>query len=328
MTSPENLVTGGAGFIGSNVVRLLLEQGASVRVLDNLATGNRRNLEPYADRIDFIAGDIRDDATVVRAASGVRNVFHLAALPSVAGSVDDPVISNAVNAVGVLHLLVAARDAGAERFVFSSSSAIYGNAPGLPKRETMLPAPLSPYAVQKLNGEHYCHLFHELYGLETFALRYFNVYGPNQDPSSQYAAAIPHFIDRITRDEPPLIHGDGGQTRDFVFVDDVARANLACLDAPAASAGRTYNVSCGDRLSINDIAAMLIRVMGKDLDPVHVDPRPGDVRDSQGDRTAAADALGWEPATPFEDGIRKTVEYFRMLRGETTTADSTDGADG
>ena len=225
----EYLVTGGAGFIGSNIVRRLVADGCSVRVLDNLSTGRMSNIQDLMGDIELLEGDICDAATAARAVAGVKFVLHLAARPSVARSVEDPLTSDMMNVRGTLMMLVAARDAGVERFVFSSSSSVYGNTPVLPKQEDMTPGPLSPYAVQKLTGEHYCRVFHELYGLKAYVLRYFNVFGPRQNPKSQYSAVVPFFIDKLKNDEAPPIHGDGEQTRDFTFVDDVIAANLCCL---------------------------------------------------------------------------------------------------
>lgn len=309
------LVTGGAGFIGSNIVRGLVEKGRSVRVLDNLATGSLENLRDLLDRADFIEGDIRKMSVARKAARGVRHVFHLAALPSVAQSVEDPVTSNEVNATGTLNMLVAARDAGADRFVFSSSSAIYGNDPALPKREDMLPEPLSPYAVQKAVGEHYCRIFHGLYGLKTFALRYFNVFGPRQNPKSQYAAVVPNFVDALKHGKSPTIHGDGGQTRDFIFVEDVVRANLACGEADEKAAGQVYNVAWGKSITVKELADLLIRVTGRNVAPVHTEARQGDVRHSRADTSRARDLLRWTPTIPFEEGLRRTVEWFMTRPG-------------
>lgn len=309
----DQLVTGGAGFIGSNLVRVLLAEGRSVRVLDNLATGRLANIGELVDagRVEFVHGDIRDPEACRAACRGIRHLFHLAALPSVVTSVEQPAISNAVNLDGTVNLLVAARDAKVERFVFSSSSAIYGDSPELPKRELMLPAPLSPYAVQKLAGEYYCRVFHGLYGLQTIALRYFNVFGPRQNPRSQYAAVVPLFVEAFRDRRSPTIYGDGGQTRDFIFVEDVARANLACCAAPAAAAGGVYNIAWGRRMTVNELAAMIARIMDRaDIKPIHDPPRPGDVRDSQADTSRALQVLGWKPRVAFEEGMRRTVEWF------------------
>lgn len=306
----EYLVTGGAGFIGSNIVRHLVASGSEVRVLDDLSTGRSANLDDVRASIDFIEGDIRDPAAAARAVSGVKYVLHLAALPSVVRSVSDPVASNDVNVCGMLTMLVAARDASVERFVFSSSSSVYGDTQVLPKQEDMKPMPLSPYAAQKLMGENYCRIFHGLYGLKTFALRYFNVFGPRQNPASHYAAVIPLFIDALRNDRAPVIYGDGEQTRDFTYVDDVVKANLCCCTCPAGAAGGVYNVARGDRISVNRLAATLMKVMGRRQEPVHEAARPGDVRDSQADSTRARELLGWESETTFDEGVRKTVEFF------------------
>ncbi|MBM4142939.1 MAG: SDR family oxidoreductase [Lentisphaerae bacterium] len=307
----EYTVTGGAGFIGSSVVRRLVSLGVRPRVVDNFATGRRANFADLMDRIEFIEGDISDPEVCRRAARGARFVLHLAALPSVPRSVRDPVAAHRANVEGMLQMLVAARDAGAARFVFSSSSSVYGETPALPKREDMLPMPLSPYAVQKLTGEHYCRIFHALYGLNTYALRYFNVFGPRQDPASQYAAVVPRFIEALGRDRAPTIYGDGEQTRDFTFVDDVVAANLACCEAGAEkAAGNVYNVACGRRTSVNELAATLNRLMGKAIAPVHEAARAGDVRHSEGDGSRAREALGWQPRTELADGLARTVRFF------------------
>jgi nucleoside-diphosphate-sugar epimerase len=306
----EFLVTGGAGFIGSNIVRRLVEKKKSVRVLDNLATGRIENIKDLMSSIDFIGCDIRDMETVKKAVKGVKYVLHLAALPSVPRSVKDPETSNEINVTGTLNMLVASRDAGVERFVFSSSSSVYGDTPTLPKREDMVPAPLSPYAVQKLTGEHYCRIFFRLYGLKTFALRYFNVYGPRQNPKSQYAAVIPLFVESLKEGKSPTIYGDGKQTRDFTFVDDVVAANLRCCSAPAKAAGDVYNIAGGNRISVNRLADTLARLMKKDVKAVHAGARPGDVRDSQGAAAKAGKALDWKAKVPFETGLKRTVEFF------------------
>jgi UDP-glucose 4-epimerase len=306
----EHLVTGGAGFIGSNIVRRLVATGFRPRVLDDLSTGRMENIKDILGRIDFVKGDVTDPDTVGRAVKGVKFVFHLAAIPSVPRSVQDPVGTNRANVDGTLRLLVAARDAGVERFVFSSSSSVYGDTPELPKREGATPAPLSPYAVQKLAGEHYCRIFHGLYGLKTYALRYFNVFGPRQDPASQYAAVVPNFIAALARGAAPTIYGDGAQTRDFTYVEDVVEANLLCCKAPDAAAGGVYNVAGGRRTSVKELALMLARIMRRDIQPVHAAPRAGDVRDSEGDGSRAARALGWRPRCSLEEGLALTVGYF------------------
>lgn len=303
----DALVTGGAGFIGSHLVDALLAGGRTVRVLDNLATGRESNLSGAMGRMDWVRGDIRDADTVTGAMRGVKAVFHLAALPSVNGSIENPVLWNAVNIQGTLNVLIAARDAGVERFVFSSSSSVYGDTPVLPKREDMPPRPLSPYALQKLAGEHYCRLFHALYGLKTVALRYFNVFGPRQNPRSQYAAVVPLFVECVRAGKPPTICGDGGQTRDFTFVADVVSANLACLGAPPEALGDVFNVARGDRISVNRLAETVMDTMGKQVVPLHVAARPGEVRDSQADASKARRVLGWESKITFREGIERTV---------------------
>lgn len=304
------LVTGGAGFIGSNIVEELLRRGERVRVLDNFSTGKRENLAAFQERIELVEGDLRDLSTVRRAVEGVDYVLHQAALPSVPRSVDDPLENDAVNVTGTLNLLVAARDAGVRRVVFASSCAVYGDEPTLPKREDMLPQPKSPYAVSKLAGEHYCRAFSEVYGLETVALRYFNVFGPRQDPASDYAAVIPLFITRMLRGQAPTIHGDGLQSRDFVYVADVVQANLLAATVPGV-AGHVFNIAGGERYTLLDLIRVLNDVLGTDIVPVHDAPRPGDVRHSQADIGAAQQALGYRVVVDFAEGLRRTVEWYR-----------------
>lgn len=306
----DYLITGGAGFIGSNIVHELVTRGESVRLLDNFSTGRWSNLDGIKESVEVVEGDFRSDDDLKRAVEGIRYVIHLGALPSVSRSVNDPLTSNEVNVTGTLKLLIAARDAGVERFVFSSSSSVYGDTPVLPKQEDMTPNPLSPYALTKLTGEHYCKIFHRLYGLNTFCLRYFNVFGPRQNPKSQYAAVIPLFISAFQENKQPVIHGDGGQTRDFTYVADVVSANLACCTAPESSAGGVYNVAWGNRTSVLELATEIGRLLGKEADPVFVEKRAGDVRDSQADATRAREYLRWNPTVTFEDGLRKTIDWF------------------
>ncbi|MCB1069982.1 MAG: SDR family oxidoreductase [Kiritimatiellae bacterium] len=307
------LVTGGAGFIGCNVVRALLNGGAQVRVLDNFATGRRSNLEEVLKDIELCEVDLRDEAGVAAAMKEVAYVLHFGALPSVARSVEDPGSSNDVNIRGTLNLLLAARDNGVERVVFSSSSSVYGDTPVLPKREDMLPQPLSPYALSKLAGEHYMRMFHSLYGLKTYSLRYFNVFGPRQDPASHYAAVIPLFIQAILKDQPPTIHGDGLQTRDFTFVEDIIAANLACCTAPESASGGPYNVAWGNRISVKGLAEEINRLLGKSVAPIHTERRAGDVRDSQADASLARNEIGWTPKVSFADGLQRTIDWYRNL---------------
>jgi UDP-glucose 4-epimerase len=307
----EYLVTGGAGFIGSNIVTRLVEQGARVRVFDNFLTGKRANLEAVAGRVECIEGDLRDGAAVNRAAEGVRYVLHLGALPSVPRSVSDPLMSHEINVNGTLNVLLAARDAKCERVVFSSSSSVYGNTPTLPKIETMAPSPLSPYAVHKITGEYYCRVFWQLYGLPTVSLRYFNVFGPRQDPKSQYAAVIPRFVTSIVRGEPPTVFGDGKQTRDFSHVENVIEANLAACVAPREACGEAFNVACGGRIDLLDLIATINEITGRKIKPRFEPAAPGDVRDSQADVDKAERLLGWRPRVSFREGIEKTVEWYR-----------------
>jgi nucleoside-diphosphate-sugar epimerase len=309
--SELHLVTGGAGFIGSNLVRRLAGQGARVRVFDNLTSGHLENLAGLEKSVEFVRGDLRDAAAVRAAAAGVRHVFHIGALASVQASVDDPATTHEVNVTGTLNLLLAARDGGVERVVFSSSASIYGDSPEMPKRETMLPEPLTGYALSKLAGEHYGSIFHGLYGLKFFALRYFNVFGPRQDPASHYAAVIPLFMRAYVAGRQPMIYGDGGQTRDFTFVEDIVSANLCCLAAPESAAGGVYNVAYGDRVSVNDLAAQIAALAGQPFAPVYQPARAGDIRESQSDATLARRVLGWQPAHAFADGLKTTFEWFK-----------------
>jgi UDP-N-acetylglucosamine/UDP-N-acetyl-alpha-D-glucosaminouronate 4-epimerase len=302
------LVTGGAGFIGSHVVRRLLATGRGVRVLDNFSTGDRSNLLPVADQVDLIEGDIRDLRSVHDAVRGCGQVVHLAAVPSVPRSIDDPITTHQANADGTLNVLLAARDAGVSRLVFASSSSIYGAAVELPKRESLRPLPISPYAVSKLAAENYCRSFFEVYGLETVALRYFNVFGPRQDPRSEYAAVIPKFIWAYRNGEPPVIFGDGDQSRDFTYVDNVVDANVVALQAPGVG-GRVYNIACGTQVTLNALAASLRAATGVTLEPLHGPPRAGDIRHSIADISLARKDLGYEPVVTLEDGLRLTVKY-------------------
>ncbi len=311
------LVTGGAGFIGSNLVEAILRAGDDVRVLDDFSTGRRENLADAGrwaneggGRFRLIEGDIRDEPTVRDAVDGVDFVLHQAAMPSVPRSVRDPVNSNEVNVRGTLLLLQAARESGVRRFVFASSSSIYGESEALPKRETMRRAPISPYGLQKMTAEMYCGLFHALYGLPTVALRYFNIFGPRQDPGSEYSAVIPKFIGAIRADRSPTIHGDGEQTRDFTYIDNAVQANLKACTAGEPAFGRTFNVGCGDRISLNDLVAELYRFAGKPPAPVHGPPREGDIKHSLAAIDAAREALGYAPTVDIAEGLRRTWEAF------------------
>jgi UDP-glucose 4-epimerase len=306
-------VTGGGGFIGSHLIRRLLADGHAVRVLDNFATGRRENLEEVLDDIELIEGDLQSYERVHNAVRGCELAFHLGALPSVPRSIQDPLTSNATNVVGTLNVLLAARDEGVRRVVYASSSSTYGASTELPKREEMPALPIAPYAVSKLAAEGYCRAFHQVYGLETVALRYFNVFGPGQDPQSQYAAVIPNFITAVLEDRSPTIHGDGDQSRDFTYVDNAVDANILAADAPDA-AGEAFNVACGERVSLNEVVSRLGTLAGVEVDAVHTDSRPGDVRHSLADISKAREILGYEPAIDFDEGLRRTYAYYQELR--------------
>ena len=304
------LVTGGGGFIGSHLVERLVRDGHRVRVIDNFTTGHRRNLQPYLDDIELVEGDLQSYERASAAVRGCEIVLHQAAMPSVPRSVQDPLTSNAANVIGTLNVLLAARDGGVRRVVFASSSSVYGSVPDLPKREELPTLPISPYAVAKLAGEGYCRSFTEVYGLETVALRYFNVFGARQDPLSQYAAVIPNFITAALRGESPTIFGDGEQSRDFTYVDNVVEGNVLAMSAPGVVAGRAYNVACGDRITLNELVATIGRVLGRAIEPRYEAPRPGDVRHSMADTTRAREDFGFEPIVGFEDCLARTVRYY------------------
>lgn len=303
------LVTGGAGFIGSNLVRAILERGERVRVLDNFANGKRANLEEFEKRIELMEGDIRDRTVAAQAVKGVDFVLHQAALGSVPRSLADPHTTHEVNATGTLNMLWAAKEAGVRRFVIASSSSVYGNTPALPKEEGMLMQPVSPYGVSKLAAERYALSFHAVYGLPTVALRYFNVFGPKQDPLSQYAAVVPRFITALMNDKPPVIYGDGEQSRDFTFVDNVVEANLLACTASAA-VGRCLNIACGERYSLNTLFRYLSEIMGKNIAPVYEKERAGDVKHSMADVALAARLLAFAPRIKFREGLQRTVAWY------------------
>ncbi len=301
------LVTGGGGFIGSNLVRGLLERGDEVRVLDNFSTGNRRNILDITDDIEIVEGELRSYERVHNAVRGVEVVFHLGALPSVPRSVQDPLTSSAVIVEGTLNVLLAARDEGIRRVVFASSSSVYGNSGTLPRIEDAYPDPISPYAVAKLAAEKFCISFSRVYGLETVALRYFNVFGPRQDPTSQYAAVVPLFITRIRAGEPVHIFGDGNQSRDFTYVANVVEGNLRAAHAPEAS-GAVLNLATGRQASVNELADTVAEIVGRPVQKEYLPARTGDVRDSWADVSAAKRLLGWEPHVSLEEGLRLTAE--------------------
>jgi nucleoside-diphosphate-sugar epimerase len=303
------LVTGGAGFIGSHIATRLLQDGKSVRVLDNFANSTRDNLEHIIDDIDLIEGDLRNEDDLRRAVEGVDLVYHEGALGSVPRSIADPLTSFDVNATGTLKLLNAARDANVRRVVYASSSSVYGNTPVLPKQEAMKPMPISPYAVSKLAAEQLCVSFYETYGLETVSLRYFNVFGPRQNPWSQYAAVMPKFLNAYTSGQQPTIFGDGEQSRSFTYIDNVVEGNILAGFAPDA-AGKVMNLASDKNYSVNFIAKTMADLLGVDFNPTYEPPRQGDVRDSLADITIARDTLGWEPKVSLEDGIRRTVDAF------------------
>jgi UDP-glucose 4-epimerase len=302
------LVTGGAGFIGSNVVRALLERGDEVRILDNFSTGSRANLQGLDADVDVVEGELRSYERVHAAVRGVEVVFHLGALGSVPRSVQDPLTSSAVNVEGTLNVLLAARDESVRRVVFSSSSSIYGSSGELPRTEEMAPDPISPYGVAKLAAERYCVSFSRVYErFETVVLRYFNVFGPRQSPHSQYAAVVPLFVTRIARDDPIVVFGDGEQSRDFTYVANVVDATLRAADAAGAS-GRIFNVAAGSPASVNELAETIGRILDKEVRREAAPPRPGDVRDSWADVRAAHDVLGYDPRVTLEEGLRLTID--------------------
>ncbi len=304
------LVTGGAGFIGSNICKRLVSDGCFVRVVDNLLTGKKSNLVDIIDRIEFIEADMGDENIARDAMKDIDIVFHEGALPSVPRSVDDPVASHKHCVDATFTLLLAARDAGVKRFVYAASSSAYGDTPTLPKVETMPPSPLSPYAVGKLVGEYYCSVFTRVFGLETISLRYFNVFGPNQDPKSQYAAAIPAFVTAILKNQPPTIYGDGQQSRDFTYIDNVVEANLLAARVNKTD-GEVINIACGQAVTVNEIIDMINDSLGKNVKPIYTYPRPGDVKHSLADITAAKNLIGYKPAISFEQGLQKAIDWYR-----------------
>jgi nucleoside-diphosphate-sugar epimerase len=304
------LVTGGAGFIGSHLVEFLVTQGKEVRVLDNFLTGKKENIADFIDGIELIEGDIRDLETCKKAVDGIDFVLHQAALPSVPRSIENPVLTNAINVGGTLNILAASKEAQVKKVVFASSSSVYGDDPHLPKKEGTEGSPLSPYAVTKLVGEKYMRVFSEIYGLGTVSLRYFNIFGPRQDPLSQYAAVVPNFITKMDRGERPRIYGDGEQSRDFTFVANVVRANMLALESEGIS-GEVFNIACGDRITVNTLFEKIRHVFNKDTDPVHESPRPGDVRHSFADIEKAKKLIDYEPAVSFDDGLRETIRWYK-----------------
>jgi UDP-glucose 4-epimerase len=304
------LVTGGAGFIGSHIAERLVEGGHEVRIIDNLSSGHRENFATFASRVEFTHGDIRDAPLLERLCQGVDLVYHEAAVVSVPYSVEHPQETHDVNIQGTLNVLTAARAGRVKRVVFACSAAVYGEEPELPKRETMAPAPISPYGIEKITGEYYLAAFHKLYGVETVSLRYFNVFGPRQDPRSPYSGVISVFVDRLLRDQTPTVFGDGEQYRDFVYVANVVDANLLAARVPGA-AGRCYNIGCGHRTSLNDLLRTLGRLAGRELRAEHAAPRAGDIRESLADISRARSELGYEPRVDVEEGLRHLLEHER-----------------
>lgn len=306
------LITGGAGFIGSHLVERLVSEGQPVRVIDNFFTGNRKNLEPFEGRYELVEGSLLDEAVLNRAMQGVEYVLHQAAIPSVPRSIANPKATNEANVSGTLNVLVAARDAGVKRVVMASSSSVYGDSPTLPKVETMATNPKSIYAASKLIGEQYARVFHNVFDLSVVCLRYFNVFGPRQDPDSEYAAVIPKFIRMIRAGVSPTVHGDGLQTRDFTYIDNVVDANFKAARAPGVPQGLVCNIACGERVSIIDLIDRINSIMGTDVKPEFTENRAGDVKHSLADITVARDTFGYAPSITLEEGLRRTEKSLQI----------------
>jgi len=304
------LVTGGAGFIGSNICRKLVSEKCFVRVVDNLLTGKKSNLASIADKIEFIQADMGDEKVARQAMQDIDVVLHQGALPSVPRSVDDPAATHKHCVDATFTLLLAARDAKVKRFVYAASSSAYGDTPTLPKVETMPCKPLSPYAVAKLVGEYYCSVFSKVFGLQTISLRYFNVFGPHQDPTSQYAAAIPAFVTAILKGQPPTVYGDGEQSRDFTYVDNVVQANLLAARAKH-TAGEVVNIACGEAVTVNEIISMINAITHKNVKPKYSPPRKGDVKHSLADISLAKKLIGYEPVVSFKAGLELAIDWYR-----------------
>ncbi len=304
------VVTGGGGFIGSHIVEELLRRNEIVRVIDNFSTGKWENVEPFEGGAEIIEADIAEGKNLPRFLEGADYVIHQAAIPSVPKSILDPVKSHHANVNGTLQLLNASREADVKRVVYASSSSVYGDSPTLPKHEGMMPNPLSPYGAQKLFAEIYCQVFTRAYGLETVSLRYFNVFGPRQDSTSQYSGVLALFIPAVLQSKRPTIYGDGLQSRDFTYVQNVVEANLLACTVPGV-AGQVFNVACGDRITVNSMLQQINKITGKDIAPIYADPRPGDIKHSQADITRAKEHLGYQPKISFEEGLRNTIEWYR-----------------
>jgi len=304
------VVTGGGGFIGSHIVEELLRRNETVSVIDNFSTGKHENVDPFADDVEIIEADIAEARNLAQFLKGVDYVIHQAAIPSVPKSMADPVKSHHANVDGTLRLLVACREAGVKRVVYASSSSLYGDSPTLPKHEGMMPNPLSPYGAQKLFGEMYCQVFTKAYGLETVSLRYFNVFGPRQDATSQYSGVLALFIPAVLQGRRPTIYGDGLQSRDFTYVKNVAEANLLACKVSGV-AGQVFNVACGDQITVNSMLQQINKITGNDITPIYADARAGDIKHSQADITRAREHLGYQPKVGLEEGLRNTIEWYR-----------------
>ncbi len=304
------LVTGGAGFIGSNIVRQLLKINSNVKIIDNLSTGNINNIKDIFSDLDFIKGDIRDIHIVNKAMKGIDYVLHQAALPSVPRSIKNPVESNENNITGTLNILLSARDNRIKRVVYASSSSVYGDTPTLPKKEDMTPSPLSPYALTKLTGEHYCKIFSSVYGLQTISLRYFNIFGPGQNPESQYAAVIPKFIESLLRGKSPVVYGNGNQTRDFTFVDNAVSANILACQTETTS-GETVNIATGVQTSLNQLIQILKEITNLNIPAQYDSPREGDILHSLADLSLAKNLLGYKPVIHLKEGLQKSVKWMK-----------------
>jgi len=305
------VVTGGGGFIGSHIVEELLRRGETTKVIDNFSTGKRENVAPFRNHAEIIEADIAEAKNLAQLLKGAEYVIHQAAIPSVPKSILDPMKSHHANVNGTLNLLVACREAGVKRVVYASSSSLYGDSPTLPKHEGMMPNPLSPYGAQKLFGEMYCQVFTKAYGLETVSLRYFNVFGPRQDATSQYSGVLALFIPAVLQDRRPTIHGDGLQSRDFTYVQNVVEANLLACTATGAQ-GQAFNIACGDRITVNSMLQQINSITGKEISPIHAEPRQGDIKHSQADITRARERLGYAPKVSFKDGLAQTIEWYRQ----------------
>lgn len=315
MEKQTYLVTGGAGFIGSHIVERLAREGHRVRVLDNLFSGKESNVKSIAGDVEFLRADVRDARSVSAATEGVDVVFHEAAIGSVPRSVADPLNTHEVNLTGTLNVLLAARDAKVRRVVYASSSSVYGETAVLPKHEDLKPQPLSPYALSKLAGEHYIDICHHVYGLEAVSLRYFNIFGPRQDPESDYAAVVPRFVTALLENRRPVIYGDGLQSRDFTYVENVVNANLLAAEAEGV-AGQVFNVACGGRYTLLDLLGKVKKILHSDVEPIYESARAGDVRDSQASIEKASQGLGYKVLVDFEEGLRKTVEWYQEGLGK------------